>query len=428
MGARRLGVVVIPAYRALGGENLENAVSMGQYTSNLKGTSLSTAVVVRFSSGATAAGLVAGVPAAARAIREVALAGLGQCLLDVGGGAPLTVAVREEILRLAGAMDVQGLDKRETSWRAGHGAANVSADAAPPLPSGRMLLISGEALVDAATIRAALSVGASLNPALNFVSPADAAASLRIDQDAAASTAHYAAAGKAIVKATAKTTDGLVSRNINRPISQAISNLLLRIPGIRPIQATMGTATLGVLMFAVLVLMGSPVGLVAGAILFQAASVFDGVDGEIARATYRSTTRGAMIDSLIDAATNLSFVAGIVINLAQRGHWGTAMFGIAGLAMLALGLTTLGMRARRSGGPITFDGLKGHFRDNGSGWGKWAVWLTMRDFLALASVVLVVAGLTDQAIMAFSAIMAVWLVVVLTTHARQSRSAAEQGA
>ena len=44
----------------------------------------------------------------------------------------------------------------------------------------------------------------------------------------------------------------------------------------------------------------------------------------------------------------------------------------------------------------------------------------MRDFLALATVVLVVAGLTEEAIMGFSAIMAVWLVVVLTTHVRQS--------
>jgi len=244
-----------------------------------------------------------------------------------------------------------------------------------------------------------------------------------ISQPADFMTARYAAAGRAIIKATAKTTDGLVSRSINRPVSQAITRCLLRFPDIRPIHATMGTAALAALMFAVLVLLGSPAGLVAGAILFQAASVFDGVDGEIARATFRTTARGAMIDSLIDAATNLSFVAGIVINLAQRGRWESAMFGIAGLAMLALGLTLLGSRARRSGAPITFDGLKGRFRDSGSKWGKWAVWLTMRDFLALASVMLVVAGLADEAIMAFSAIMAVWLAVVLATHVRQSAQA-----
>jgi CDP-L-myo-inositol myo-inositolphosphotransferase len=392
---------------------------MGQYTSNLVGTSLATAVVIRFSNSAKAAALVAGLPAAARAIREAALAGLDECWLEIGSGAPLPWRVRQEIIRMSGLMRVHGLEQRGHEPRAGR----LSAAEPFPLPSTRMLAITGEALVDAVTIRAALAAGASLNPGLHFSGGVPTAAQARshLAPDAGdASAARYAAAGRAIIKATAKSTDGLVSRSLNRPISQAISTVLLKIPGIRPIHATIGTAALAVLMFAVLVVMGSPAGLVAGAVLFHAASVFDGVDGEIARATYRTSDRGAMIDSLIDAATNLSFVAGIVINLAQRGHWGTAMFGIAGLAMLAIGLTTLGTRARRSGAPISFDGLKAHFRDSGSKWGKWAVWLTMRDFLALASVVLVVAGLTDEAIMAFSAIMAVWLAVVLTTQVRQS--------
>ena len=382
---------------------------MGEYTFNLKGTSLATAAVIQFSNGNTAASLVAGLPAAARAVREAALAGLGECWLNVGNGEPLPAQVRHEVVRMAGMMQVHGLERQT--------ARGAVRPALPP-PGGLTLVIAGEALVDAIAIRAARATGATLNPAMQFIEALTAADFAAPDTNT--STAHYAAAGRAIVKATAKSTDGLVSRSLNRPISQAISSALLHFPAIRPIHATIGTAALAVLMFAVLVLMGSPAGLVAGAILFQAASVFDGVDGEIARATYRTSDRVAMIDSLIDAATNLSFVAGIVINLAQRGRWGSAMFGIAGLAMLAIGLTTLGTQARRSGAPITFDGLKGRFRDSGSGWGKWMVWLTMRDFLALASVVLGVAGLTDQAIMAFSAIMAVWLVVVLTSHVRQS--------
>jgi phosphatidylglycerophosphate synthase len=397
---------------------------------------LSTAAVIKFRSSSTAAGLVAGLPAAARAIREASLAGLGECWLLVEAGLPLAPAVRQEVIRMASAMSVHELDQRSGNGKSADAPLTIAAaNPAPPFPGGRILVITGEALVEAVAIRAALAAGASHSPALHFAGSADAAACCSLPVctcDAIAANdvtaAHYAAAGRAIVKATAKSTDGLVSRSLNRPVSQAISRVLLQIPGIRPIHATIGTAALAVLMFAVLVLMGSPAGLVAGAILFQAASVFDGVDGEIARATHRTSARGAMIDSLIDAATNLSFVAGIVINLGQRGRWGPAMFGIAGLAMLALGLTTLGARARRSGAPITFDGLKGRFRDSGSVWGKWAVWLTMRDFLALASVVLVVAGLTEQAIMVFSAIMAVWLVVVLTAQARQSRIVVEQEA
>ncbi len=405
---------------------------------------MSTAAVIYFSSSASAAGLVAGLPAAARAIREVALAGLGECWLEIDSGGPLTLSVQQEIARMAGEMRVHRLDRWPLSGPAATGhapkemarkemtmsgsAMNWQTDTAPWPDNERMLMITGGALVEAAAIRAALAAGESLNPGLRFGDAGDLARNLPLLGVGDGFAARYAVAGRAIIRATAKSTDGLVSRSLNRPISQSISSVLMNFPGIRPIHATIGTAVLAVLMFAVLVMFGSPAGLVAGAILFQAASVFDGVDGEIARATYRTTDRGAMIDSLIDAATNLSFVAGIVINLAQRGRWGPAMFGIAGLAMLALGLTILGTRARRNGGPITFDGLKGRFRDSGSGWGKWAVWLTMRDFLALAAVVLVVAGLTEQAIMAFSVIMAGWLAVVLTTHMRQSARHAEQDA
>ena len=287
----------------------------------MKGTRLSAPVVIQFGSGASAAALIAGLPAAARMVHEVALSGASECWLDIATDRPLPLSVVEEVARLAGPMHV-------------HWSPTRSESVSP-------LVITGEALVDAASIRAALSSGESRSPALRFGGSAGASGlGARFAPQPYAP--RYAAVGRAIVKATAKPTDGLVSRSINRPISQAISSTLMHIPGIRPIHATMGTAALAIAMFAALVLLHSPAGLMAGAVLFQAASVFDGVDGEIARATWRTSDRGAMIDTLIDAATNLSFVAGIVINLAQRGRWAPALFGIAGLALLALGLPALG--------------------------------------------------------------------------------------
>ena len=381
-----------------------------------KGIFLSTPAVIDFASGATASALVAGLPAAARAVREVALAGVDECWLRLGDGAALPPAVQVEVARLAGAMAVHGMTAQAPVAIAAHAGCAMES---PPgrLAHRPLLLVRGESLVEAAAIRAALASGASLNPALRFDRPgapvADQAPE-RIDL-----TRHYAAVGRAIVAATAKPTDGIVSRSLNRPISQAISRLMLRIPGIRPIHATMGTAVLGATMFISLVTLGSPTGLVLGALLFHAASVFDGVDGEIARATLRTSDRGAQIDTLIDAATNLAFILGIVINLALRGRFVSASFGAAGLVMVTIGLTVLGSGARRRGAPISFDGLKQHFRSSGR-LGQWAVWLTMRDFLAAASAVLVIAGLTDQAIIGFAAIMSVWLVVILSTQARQS--------
>jgi CDP-L-myo-inositol myo-inositolphosphotransferase len=171
-------------------------------------------------------------------------------------------------------------------------------------------------------------------------------------------------------------------------------------------------------MFASLVLYGKA-GLIAGALLFQAASIFDGVDGEAARATFRASDRGAMLDSLVDAVTNLAFILGLVINMAQRGQDTAAAFGIAGLAMLAIGLTIIGRRARATAGPFTFDGVKDRIRARGTRLGQWLIWLTMRDFLALAAAVLVILGLDQPALVGFSVIMAGWLVVVVATGAKQ---------
>ena len=64
-------------------------------------------------------------------------------------------------------------------------------------------------------------------------------------------------------------------------------------------------------------LAGGKAGLILGAILFQAASVIDGVDGEMARATFRATDLGATLDSAVDMATNFLFVLGLTIHLGR---------------------------------------------------------------------------------------------------------------
>jgi CDP-L-myo-inositol myo-inositolphosphotransferase len=125
-------------------------------------------------------------------------------------------------------------------------------------------------------------------------------------------------ASRQIVASTGKSGDGIVSRYVNRPISRAITRVLLRFPGIRPHHATAAAGAIGILMAASL-LVGGKAGLLLGAILFQLASIVDGVDGEIARATFRSSSAGAMWDSLTDAATNISFIGGVTVNLWLRG-------------------------------------------------------------------------------------------------------------
>lgn len=350
-------------------------------------------VVVVFSGAWAAARLVAGLPAAARALREVALAGADRCTIAVPGGWTPDRRARAELVRLAQDMPFAIVD-----------VAALAQEDAP------VLLLQGEHPVGAERLRSALAGECAQHPAL-FVAPArDWARLPRLTRDEAA--AKLDRAGRAIVKATAKPGDGIVSQLINRPISQALTRLLLRVPGITPFHATLVSALLAIAMLAALVF-GGAAGLIAGALLYQLASIVDGVDGEIARATFRSSPAGAMADSLVDAVTNIGFLAGLDINLWIQGNARAAIAGSLGLAILALGLFLIGRRARRSKAAFTFDGVKQHFQARRSWLFQMLIWLTMRDFFALGWLVGIVAGVAAPGLMLFSFGAAIWLVVVL---------------
>ena len=360
--------------------------------------------LISFASAWAAEAGIAGLPAAARVVREAAAAGLSECWLDGGPAWVPSELLRNEVERLRGTMKVR-----------------YPGEVRRPPAAGRLLLIAGEALPTARQLAVLDDADPAPGAPALVADAVDAAAltRLRRDADPAITRRRYARQARAIIGATGKPTDGLVSRHINRPISRVCTGLLLRVAGFRPFHATLGTAALAGVMFASLVRHGEA-GLLAGALLFQAASMFDGVDGEAARATFRSSHRGAMCDSLVDAATNLLFVLGIVINMALRGHRQAADFGICGLLLLAAGLTIIGSRARTSSAPFTFDGVKDRMRARGTRFGQWLIWLTMRDFLALASVVLVMLGWAEPALAAFSVVMAGWLAVVVASGGRQA--------
>lgn len=232
--------------------------------------------------------------------------------------------------------------------------------------------------------------------------------------------------GRAIIAATGKAADGIVSRHINRPISQAMTRLVLRLPGARPWHATLAAALIGAAMLAAL-LFGGATGLLIGAALFQLASIVDGVDGEMARATFRTSDRGAMLDSLTDAATNLAFIGGVSFNLYASGNHAAAMAGLAGFAALALGSALLAIIARRAGGAFTFDALKHRFRQNPSGFKQMLIWLTMRDFYAFAACLAILAGLATPLLYLFAAVAIIWLIVLCWTMAGTIRRIGRAG-
>ena len=326
----------------------------------------------RFASARSANRLVAGVPAAARLARVWSAAFPGAPLtLTLGDPGTLDPLTHTEIARLAPGVVVA-----------------IGADAVHE-PS-----LAGELLPDADDIAAMLAGAMPVPPP-----PADPIAAL--DQ-----------AGRRIIRATAKPGDGIVSRHLNRPVSQAVSTLLLRWAWIRPGHATVLTALVALLMLACL-LTGTIAGLIAGAVLFQLASVVDGIDGEIARATFRTSASGAAWDSGVDAATNLGFLAGVIVNLWLRGEVGVATIGLVGLGTLALGMGLLGLHARARGEPLHFDGAKQMLAKRETALTRWLRYLTMRDFYCLFLAAMIAAGLTTAALIIFALAAAGWLVTVL---------------
>jgi phosphatidylglycerophosphate synthase len=327
---------------------------------------------VAFGSVGEAERPIAGIPAAARIVRELAQAGFTQTWLELPAGAAPSEAAMAEIHRLAPPMAV----------RIGE-----------PPASEPIARFSGNRLVSAESI---LAGGPDSGIALD-----------------------WPGAAAEILRQTGKPTDGPVSRWLNRPVSRSISALLLQLPGLRPIHATAVNALLGLAMFLALI-WGDGWGLIAGGLLFQAASIFDGVDGEMARATFRSSPAGAALDTWIDTATNAMFLIGLTVNLVVRGQAEALWLAAWGLGLFALGLALIGWHAWRTGRPFSFNRIKQryHRRAAGTDFAGLIVFATVvssRDFFCLLFAVLLVIGLPLAVLYIFAVAASVWIVFVLAS-------------
>lgn len=335
---------------------------------------MTTPAAFRFASATNADRLVAGVPAAARLARALrAVRGDAPLVLVLAEGQALSPRTLAEIARLAPGIAVD---------------VRASADG---------LVIPGEAMPDAEVL-AAIGAQAAPVPA----APADPRAAL--DR-----------AGRAVLRATAKASDGIVSRRLNRPLSRAVSGLLLRLGWVRPGHATVLTALAALAMIACLVAFPSPAGLAAGAVLFQIASVIDGVDGEIARATFRSSRSGASLDSLVDALTNLAFLGGAGASFALQGESTAALIAAGACGVQAIGLAILGSSAWRREGVLHFEGAKRARLAQQQQRRTLLDDIVGRDFYCFAFMLAALGGVLPVALGVFLAASLVWLAVVART-------------
>lgn len=320
------------------------------------GSEKSSAAMAAFASAAEADRRIAGVAAAARAVKASVEAGAGEIRLLIGDGSPLSQATLADVARLRGA--------------------------------------------------ASVSVERGKGPAIQLPTSWE------------------------IVRATGKAGDGLVSRWLNRPLSQRITLLVLGIRGARPIHVTALNALLAILIVPILVT-GGHTGLILGGILFQAASVLDGVDGEMARATWRASPAGATMDSAVDIATNLLFVSALTVNLALRDGDAIGWIGGWAVALSIVGGTLIALRVRAGGGPLGFDLFKRRsVRIRGFvDLIYWAVQtLTGRDCFAFLFMALILAGLERTALSIYAGVGTIWVLYVIASLALPPLRAGFRGA
>jgi 1L-myo-inositol 1-phosphate cytidylyltransferase / CDP-L-myo-inositol myo-inositolphosphotransferase len=144
------------------------------------------------------------------------------------------------------------------------------------------------------------------------------------------------AARMALRRSLGKDTDGPVSRFVNRPLSTRLS---MALAPLRPAPDLVSLVAFG-LGLAGGALLAAGRGL-AGALLVHAASVADGVDGEVARLQLRGGPRGALLDGVLDRVADAAILAGLgVWALEGHGARGVLALTVAATAGALLSMAT----------------------------------------------------------------------------------------
>ena len=116
-------------------------------------------------------------------------------------------------------------------------------------------------------------------------------------------------AEKILLSNLKKTSDGPVSRHLNRPISTRISRYLLK-KHITPNQISFFSFTLSVI-GALFFFLGGYVNLLIGGVLAQVSSIVDGCDGEIARLKFQVSDFGGWYDAVLDRYADAFLLFGL---------------------------------------------------------------------------------------------------------------------
>ena len=200
-----------------------------------------------------------------------------------------------------------------------------------------------------------------------------------------------------------KAEDGLVARHLNRHVSIALSKQLAPL-AIRPNHITAMTFALGIAA-AMAAAYGEYLGFLIAGLLYQANSVLDGVDGELARVRYEFSLLGEWLDTISDDLADLLMYLGLGIGAWRTmgdapGPWGAELWLLLGSTAAVAKILTMAVYyrwliARGRGDLLAFEWS---FEEDGSDDDALARFLSMtryffrKDFIVFAAMIASIGG------------------------------------
>src|SRR3989440_12982106 len=225
-----------------------------------------------------------------------------------------------------------------------------------------------------------------------------------------------------------KPQDGFVSRFLNRPISRRITSVLLKFP-IHPSTWTISICGLP-LIAGVFLVRGDYVSIVIGAAIFQAFSILDGCDGEIARAKNLESKFGERLDYFCDFAASLLYVLTLGLGL-HRSIEGVLCAVLIPANELLLRASKSKMSPAWSTSHESFyarhRAMIGHsgLHNLGEEFVWWLFQFTKRDMAILVFLVLAILGLADWILHLWTIVAGVSLILSAIAVVRASNGAAD---
>jgi phosphatidylglycerophosphate synthase len=128
-------------------------------------------------------------------------------------------------------------------------------------------------------------------------------------------------AERALLRSLRKDADGVVAK-FDRYLSLATSRRLMALP-VKPNHVTIFAALVGILC-GLVTARGGYGWMLLGALGFQANSILDGIDGEIARAKLLESSLGQWLDTVADDISNLAFMVGVSVGCYRT--WGSQLY------------------------------------------------------------------------------------------------------